>query len=947
MKNSIRIAACLIMFCAVTGTTPAQNFRIDSLRDVLSQAKGAEQQLQLHLELAEGLQFARPLVSLQHAKNARVLAKRLGRTEDESRALLTMSLVSGLLGNVRGSRRMLEQADSIASSEDIYEQAMIAHLRGNLLTNDGFPERAEPWHHRADSLLRLIPGQRMQVDVINNYASCLSNLGHLERAEKLLEESMALARARNDTSLIAACIFFRSAILPPLENVAEEETPMRLALQLSSSQGDSVTMSAILSNLAGTYLRRGNIALAEEFYRRSVLIAEHISYKRGRLFSTINLAYVLTQRGRLDTALVLLQNTRLLAREVEEPVYEAVSLGLMGNLYDHQRKYEKLLSCSLEAQSILEDLGENNELASAYGTTGIAYWRLGRVDSAEFYLQASMVLDKKFDQTMGLSLSEATYGNVKRLRGQFDSARYYYERAIEDAERTGFMVARIFALNGLTELAIHEKHIATADSLSQLAVHLAEESETVEIIRDAYEIRSRAAAMAGRFHDALDAHRQYVMVKDSLLNEDNLRTINELNAKYEAEQREKQIALLEKGREIKNLELKRQQEELHVRTLEALQREQQIGLLQKDREIQSLEIARRDADLARQEAVTERREHEVRLLRKDKDLQASLLERETFRRNATLVGLAALLLVTGLVFWRYREKQRSNRKLERTLGELRRTQDQLIHTEKMATLGELTAGIAHEIKNPLNFVTNFSTVSTELVEELEEKVQSLSDGDERRAGVFTLLEELKGNMSRIHQHGQRADGIVASMLLHARSQKGVRQQTDINTLLREAVQLAFHGMRAQMPDFTVEIEEEYDTALPKVEVIPQEISRVFLNVLSNAFQAVRKRTQEGKDESYIPVVRVSTRATATGVEVRIRDNGPGIPASIREKIFQPFFTTKPTGEGTGLGLSLSYDIVVKGHGGEISAESEENRYTEIVMSIPGKEMRTRSTARTG
>jgi len=178
---------------------------------------------------------------------------------------------------------------------------------------------------------------------------------------------------------------------------------------------------------------------------------------------------------------------------------------------------------------------------------------------------------------------------------------------------------------------------------------------------------------------------------------------------------------------------------------------------------------------------------------------------------------------------------------------------------------------------------------------------------------------------------------VASMLLHARSQKGVRQEADINTLLREAVQLAWHGMRAQVPDFTAEVEEEYDTSLPRIEVIPQEISRVFLNVLSNAFQAVRKRMQDGSEDAYIPAVRVSTRGTATGVEVRIRDNGPGIPEAIRDKIFQPFFTTKPTGEGTGLGLSLSYDIVVKGHGGQIRVESEGHRSTQFVISLPVKE----------
>ncbi|PLX28976.1 MAG: hypothetical protein C0600_09125, partial [Ignavibacteria bacterium] len=204
----------------------------------------------------------------------------------------------------------------------------------------------------------------------------------------------------------------------------------------------------------------------------------------------------------------------------------------------------------------------------------------------------------------------------------------------------------------------------------------------------------------------------------------------------------------------------------------------------------------------------------------------------------------------------------------------------------------------------------------------------------------SILDDLKANMGKIQEHGRRADGIVASMLLHARSQKGVRQESDINTLLKEAVQLAWHGMRAQVPDFTVDIREQYADALPPIEVIPQEMSRVFLNLLSNAFQAVRKRAVAGEDVGYSPQVMVSTTAMPEDLKIRIHDNGTGIPFSIREKIFQPFFTTKPTGEGTGLGLSLSYDIVVKGHGGHIRVESEEGLYTEFIVSIP-REERTR------
>ncbi len=268
--------------------------------------------------------------------------------------------------------------------------------------------------------------------------------------------------------------------------------------------------------------------------------------------------------------------------------------------------------------------------------------------------------------------------------------------------------------------------------------------------------------------------------------------------------------------------------------------------------------------------------------------------------------------------------------LRSTLTELRQTQAQLVQSEKMASLGELTAGIAHEIQNPLNFVNNFADVSAELVTELEEEQHKPARDPELEAD---LLADLKQNLLKISQHGGRAASIVRGMLEHSRTSSGERTPTDLNTLADEYLRLAYHGLRAKDKSFNATLCPDFDPALPPVEVIAQDLGRVLLNLLSNAFYAVRQRQLRG-EAGYAPTVSVSTRKVGEKVEIRVRDNGMGIPEAVRAKIFQPFFTTKPTGEGTGLGLSLSYDIVTQGHGGTLAVASEEGSYTEFLISLP-------------
>src|SRR5437763_12099353 len=281
----------------------------------------------------------------------------------------------------------------------------------------------------------------------------------------------------------------------------------------------------------------------------------------------------------------------------------------------------------------------------------------------------------------------------------------------------------------------------------------------------------------------------------------------------------------------------------------------------------------------------------------------------------------------------FAEVQDRTRELSQSLDDLRTAQDRLVQTEKLASLGQLTAGIAHEIKNPLNFVNNFAALSAELTDELNDVLKQAEITEKIRAEVDELTGLLKDNLQKVVQHGQRADSIVKNMLLHSREGGGEHRPSDINALIDESLNLAYHGARAEKPDFNVTLERDFDAGAGMVDVFPQEITRVFLNLVSNGFYAVTNRKAES-GTGFEPTVIACTKDRGEHVEIRIRDNGTGIPVHVKEKMFNPFFTTKPAGEGTGLGLSMSHDIIVKQHGGTIEVVTEPGQFTEFTVILP-------------
>jgi signal transduction histidine kinase len=298
---------------------------------------------------------------------------------------------------------------------------------------------------------------------------------------------------------------------------------------------------------------------------------------------------------------------------------------------------------------------------------------------------------------------------------------------------------------------------------------------------------------------------------------------------------------------------------------------------------------------------------------------------------ATFADQAAIAIENVRLF---ESVEARTRELQKSLEELRTAQDRLVQTEKLASLGQLTAGIAHEIKNPLNFVNNFSALSMELTDELNDILKQAMLAEQLRNEVDELTGLLKDNLAKVVQHGKRADSIVKNMLLHSREGASERSSADINSLVGESLNLAYHGARAEKAGFDISLKHDFDPDAGTVELYPQELTRALLNLISNGFYAATKRKTQTGDETFEPALSAATRNLGKTIEIRIRDNGIGIAPDVREKIFNPFFTTKPTGEGTGLGLSMTHDIIVKQHGGRIDVETEPGAFTEFIVTLP-------------
>jgi signal transduction histidine kinase len=577
--------------------------------------------------------------------------------------------------------------------------------------------------------------------------------------------------------------------------------------------------------------------------------------------------------------------------------WEANGDVIMGDIYLRLGNSSLALKNMLKGTKILQELNDSSGMGMAYWNLGKLYQSINNYSKAINYYSISIKVSSSAKENGPLIYSMIYLGNLYVELGSLDSALFYtrsvyeirYEMAV--AERRTFMPILLAQLGNIYQ---KQGNIPLARTYYRMALDEAYSSNNLEAAISA----RLGMAMLLKNENAFDSSYRYSIEALNLA-----RRLNKPDLLLKTQTFLKDI-FKEKG------------------IIDSSFRYQETIISERD----SLERINRisDISLAEQQWVQE--------------AEAQQKELQTKSKLYILIGSLVIFLFAAIFLYiNNRQKQKLNvvlnqqkDEIQRTLAELKTSQAQLIQSEKMASLGELTAGIAHEIQNPLNFVNNFSDVNKELIEDLNaERLKPKEERDEQLESE--ILNDLKENEEKINHHGKRADVIVKGMLEHSRKSSGQKEPTDINKLADEYLRLSYHGLRAKDKSFNATIETDFDNSIGKINIIPQDVGRVLLNLFNNAFYAVSKR-QEAQGKEYEPTVSMSTKKSENCVLITVSDNGNGIPQKNLNKIFQPFFTTKPTGEGTGLGLSLSYDII-KANGGEIKVESKEGEGSEFIVQL--------------
>jgi two-component system NtrC family sensor kinase len=599
-----------------------------------------------------------------------------------------------------------------------------------------------------------------------------------------------------------------------------------------------------------------------------------------------------------DSAMLYGQRALTLAKQIHYHKGEIRALSNMGFVMLDFGNLPKALQMQFNALQLAEKYKLPGETGRPFNQIGSIYLTLNEYQKAlSYYQKARNVFEKSHDYSgyIGVVIAELNLGNVFERMNQLDSASYYAKQAYNKIVQ----VPKIRQLPLILELLAR---IEAKKGNKSLALNYYQRSIKAAIINKDHRTGSISYSETAQWYSQQNQPDSCIYYAQKGLEEAKMITYRQgilVNG-----------TLLAKMYQLKN-------------DFKQAFQYQQLMIAAKD----SLYGAGNTLAIQQMVADEQQRKREVEQAKEDYQNQ--------LKQYVLLTGLTFLLLVASFLYRNNQKEkkakaqlQEKNTVIEKALNQLRSTQAQLIQKEKLASLGELTAGIAHEIQNPLNFVNNFSEVSAEMVEEMQ---QELTKGDVEEAQA--IAGDLRQNLQKINHHGKRASSIVKGMLEHSRTGTGERQLTDINQLADEYLRLSYHGLRAKNNDFNSDYELITDKHLPKIEVVPQEIGRVLLNLINNAFYAVNERAKQGETD-YQPKVTILTKTNDNQIVIQVQDNGTGIPESVKSKIFQPFFTTKPTGEGTGLGLSLAYDIVTKGHGGTMEVESVEGVETTFIVKLP-------------
>lgn len=685
-----------------------------------------------------------------------------------------------------------------------------------------------------------------------------------------------------------------------------------------------------------------NIDTAISLGRQTMEESIKINYKKGEGEARIRLASNYCFKGAYTNAAENLNLAETIFSQLKDSFNIARVYAGYGMMYGMQSRYDTAIQ--YYQQSIAVDERNNNleDIARSYNNLAISYQMRSDFVRALQYQQKSLkIAEDKHDEAMqartllNMGINYTTMGDTARSEQSL-------LKAVELAKKQHIKNVELYAYSNLASLYETKNNLQRAYDYAMKSAELGGEMGDQGIQSTGLSKAAVCLAKQLHFEEAEKVATQAILIADSsnqplniFQTNNTLGYIFKLQGKYKEAIRYYEDAFLAmKNADIYDDQIGQSYAELSVcyektgnysKALSAYKMAAQImdSITSKQNVRKATELSM-NYDFAKRQQAAEAEQ-------KQKDALAGA------KQLALMIGLGFALLLTIVVLIGYRNKQkayallgRQKEEINSTLTKLRATQAQLVQAEKMASLGELTAGIAHEIQNPLNFVNNFSEVSTELIDEMEEEIKKGNTTD-----IKSLAADIRLNLEKITHHGKRADAIVKNMLQHSRSNTGAKEYADINALTDEFLRLSYHGIRAKDKNFNATLQTDFDRSIGEINIIPQDIGRVILNLITNALYAVAEKKKLLGDD-YNPMVKVTTQKMGDKVAIKVWDNGMGIPQKIIDKIFQPFFTTKPTGEGTGLGLSLSYDIVTKGHGGEMKMDTREGEYAEFTILLPLK-----------
>ncbi len=692
-----------------------------------------------------------------------------------------------------------------------------------------------------------------------------------------------------------------------------------------------------------------NLNEALVLYAEIIDQANEVNYRKGKIEGLKSLARIQAITGDFQSAMDNLVLAKEMVLSSKDSIEIAEIIGSKGDIYNIKGDYDKAIPLLEQAVGIIKRNGYSSKLSIYYGGLGIAYKANSSFKQALVYEQAALNLAEKENdisrQATTLVNMATTFYSLK------DDARTVqtYKRAIEIAKKNNLTRVEVYALSNLASLEIKRGNWEETYKLAMEAFRLGENSGDPAIKAASLAKATTALAKMGKPDEAQNLAQEAIEIAEISGSQYVIaQANNSMGISLNMQQKYKEsIPYFENAAQAMGANefdeftgsIFDQLAEGYNRTgqnkkaFESLARFQTI----KD-SVRSRDNIRKSTEQA-MNFEFEKKEAIAKAEQDLKEIEAKRLKNQQYLAIAALcLILLALAAVALIQFKSRKQKQKANlllrdekEKVEMTLANLKSTQAQLIQSEKMASLGELTAGIAHEIQNPLNFVNNFSEVSNELILELkEERSKGKAERDEELEDE--LLTDIKQNLEKINHHGKRADGIVKGMLQHSRSSTGEQEPADINKLADEYLRLSYHGLGAKDKGFNVKLVTNFDSSIKTINIIPQDMGRVILNLLTNAFHAVKEKKQQNSKD-YEPTVSISTKKNKNTIELKVTDNGNGIPKDIIDKIFQPFFTTKPTGEGTGLGLSMSYDIITKGHGGKLKVDTKEGEGTTFIIQL--------------